>query len=211
MPRLGGARRLNTTTLKGEFIPTASIKEGRPGLLDTYKFKLENGDKGYAVLTRSMNFKLYTRGRRLLGRYKFGCHDTMYDYSAKITKDNRFGLKYYNRREIGLTNYAFYRAVRRTDPIISIGIQHDRNLVPPKNKRYLAKLHVSDYIISDIKVDFGYEDQFNIDFGSLYINADQEHDDYPYWSFLGGNYNTGYNCNRGIHSRIIWGISLSDV
>ena len=58
----------------------------------------------------------------------------MYNYSGKITEKNSYGRKYYTRREIDLTNYEFYQAVMRTDPIIRIGIRHDRNWVPPKKR-----------------------------------------------------------------------------
>ena len=178
-------------------------KKGRSGVLDTYKFKLENGDRGHAVLTRSLTFKLYTGGNRLLGSYKFGCHNSMYDYSGEKTGGNRNGIKFYSRRDIGLTNYAFNRAVRRTDPIIRIGIRHDSNLTPPKNKKYLGKLHLSDYKLSDINVDWRLgaqlnpsedgllppkEGNFDSKFGEIFINADEKHEKFPYWSFIGGEY-----------------------
>ena len=50
--RFGGVRRLQTLYLEGKLKPIDSDKGGfddRANFNDTFKFKLENGDKGYVV------------------------------------------------------------------------------------------------------------------------------------------------------------------
>ncbi len=211
MTRLGGVRRLQTLDLEGKLKPIDSDKGGfdnRANFNDTFKFKLENGDKGYVVIDRGMRFKLYSRksGRRI-GRYKLRCKDQLYKYvkdadgQAVRDSDDRSLKEFFDRKEIGLTNTAYYRAVRRSGAKIRIGIRYDPNeqILPSENKKYLSKVHRSDYKVSHISLDLKVDDSnpFQKRFGrGIYVCADPDSPCYGEWSFQngGGFVNDGFFC-----------------
>ena len=198
--RFGGVRRLQTLYLEGKLKPIDSDKGGfddRVNFNDTFKFKLENGDNGYVVIDRGMRFKLYSRrsGRRI-GKYKLDCKQ-LYKYvkdadgKPVIGSDGWALEEFFDRKELGLTNTAFYRAVRRSGAKIRIGIRYDPNekILPRENKRYLNRIHLSDYKVSDISVDLKNDDSdpFQKKFGDgLNVCADPDDACYGEWFFLNG-------------------------
>lgn len=100
-----------------------------------------------------------------------------------------------NRKDLGLTNHAIHRAIRRNDAIIRVGIRYGRNdnILPNKNKKYLGKLHRrNDYVIRDISVvmDYNEEDSFQSKFGDrLNMSSDPGMDrNHGNWTFYGGDF-----------------------
>jgi hypothetical protein len=211
MTRLGGVRRLQTLYLEGKLKPIDSDKgdfDKRANFNDTFKFKLDNGDKGYVVIDRAMRFKLYSRksGRRI-GRYKLRCKDQLYKYvkdadgQAVRDSDDRSLKEFFDRKEIGLTNTAYYRAVRRSGAKITIGIRYDPNeqILPSENKKYLSRIHRSDYKVSFIDLDLKVDDSdpFQKRFGNaIDVCADPDSACYGEWFFNngGGFENDGFFC-----------------
>lgn len=209
--RLGGVRRLKTLYLEGKLRPIDSDKgdfNRSPNFNDTFKFKLENGDKGYVVIDRRMKFKLYSRksGRRI-GKYKLECKDRVYKYvksadgQAVTDSDGRALTEFFGRKEAGLTNTAYYQAVRRSGAKIRIGIRYEPNeqIPPVENKKYLSRIHRSDYKISSISIDLKIDDSdpFQKKFGNgLHVCADPDSACYGEWFFLngGGFENSGFIC-----------------
>jgi hypothetical protein len=211
MTRLGGVRRLQTLYLEGKLKPIDSDKgdfDKRANFNDTFKFKLDNGDKGYVVIDRGMRFKLYSRksGRRI-GKYKLQCKDQLFKYvkgedgQAVTDSDDRASTEFFDRKELGLTNIAYYRAVRRSGAKITIGIRYDPNeqILPSENKKYLSRIHRSDYKVSFIDLDLKVDDSdpFQKRFGNaIDVCADPDSACYGEWFFNngGGFENDGFFC-----------------
>ena len=144
-----------------------------------------------------MRFKLYSRksGRRI-GKYKLDCNQ-LYKYvkdadGQPVRDSDDYGVReFFDRKETGLTNTAYYRAVRRSGAKIKIGIRYDPNekILPRENKKYLSRIHLSDYKVSDIRVRLKIDDSdpFQKRFGnSLNVCADPDDRCYGEWSFLNG-------------------------
>ena len=198
MPRFEKVRRISVLRMEGALKPANTNQDDFPKNINfkrAFKFNLGNGDKGYVFIDRKMQFKLYSRkSGRMLGKYKLKCTSELYQYTDEKTNDLT-GRKFYNRKDLGLTNHALHRAIKRNDAIITVGIRYapNGNILPNEDKKYLGKLHRrNDYVIRDISVymNVNEEDAFQRKFGDrIRVSSDPGLDrNFGNWSFYGGEY-----------------------